>query len=221
MTKSMTTRTPFITAIILSIYVLGAAHLSAQTPGQSHGSNDLVFQGAQSTWPVHQLRPLLLSDGRMVLSVANTVYMLDANGKQLWKYANETLTSEPAFNAARNEVAVVMYDLQAVRLDGTTGKVKWKADSVGRGVFASVSSYGKGFLVVVDMSGYREAGGPASPTSPDRLEYWGESENDFWYIDFPRHADLVVNGKTVYALHHSADGVHLRTIHVPARSKPH
>src|SRR5580765_6385044 len=102
--------------------------------------------------PSTRLRPVVLPDGRVLLSIADTIYMLDTEGRQIWRFgtssANETLTAEPAFNANRNEIAVVGYDLLFVRLDANTGKVKWKADTVGRGTFASVTAYESGFLVV-------------------------------------------------------------------------
>jgi outer membrane protein assembly factor BamB len=202
---------------LLSSYISGAWNISAQAQGKHYASSDLVFRGTQRTWPAHEIRPLPLPDGRLVLSIANAVYMLDAHGKQLWKYENETLTSEPAFNAITNEIAVVMHDLQAVRLDATTGKVKWKAESAGRGGFARVLPYVKGFLVVVDMSGYR---GPEDRSTSDRLEYWGESESDFWYIDFPNHAELVVNEKKFYALIRRQTDLRLRELHPPSANKP-
>ncbi len=196
----------------LIVLVAGAMCLLAQNQNRSKDS-ELVFQGQLSDWPSAKLRPVVLPDGRMIVAVADTVYMVDANGKQLWKYKDDTLVSEPAFNSALNEVAVVMYDLWAVRLNATTGKVKWTPLKVGRGLFSSVSSYEKGFLVVVDMSGYRE--NSRDPSIPDRLEYWGESDKDFWYIDFPKNASLVVDGNKIYALHRKPDKVSLLELHPP------
>jgi hypothetical protein len=171
--------------------------------------------------PTKKLRPVVLPDGRVVLSVADTVYMLDADGRQLWKFgtasANETLTSEPAFNAGRNEVAIVGNDLLFVRLDATTGKVKWKADTVGRATFASVTAYESGFLVVAEMSGYRSD----KTSTSDRLEYWGASEEDSWSIAFPIGAELVVTGKKIYALRRGSGMLRVQELHSPTRKKIH
>jgi PQQ-like domain len=171
--------------------------------------------------PTKRLHPVVLPDGRVILSIADTIYMLDAEGSQLWKFgtasANETLTSEPAFNATRNEVAVIGNDLLFVRLDATTGKVKWKADTVRRAAFASVTAYESGFLVVADMGGYRRN---STPTS-DRLEYWGSSEEDFWSIAFPLNAELVVTGKKIYALRTGAGTLRVQELHPPKAARIH
>jgi len=151
------------------------------------------------------------------MGVGDTVYMLDADGKQLWKYKNAVLTTEPAYSSARDEVAVVMYDLQAVRLDATTGKVKWKAESAGKGLYLSVSAYDQGFVVVVDMAGYRQRG---SHLPPDQLEYWGKSNNDSWSVDFPQGAELVVSGNKIYALRRSGEQVRMLEIQPSASKKP-
>jgi hypothetical protein len=169
--------------------------------------------------PTKRLHPVVLQDGRVILSVSDTVYMLDAEGHQVWKFvtasANETLTSEPAFSATANEVAVIGSDLLFVRLDATTGKAKWRADSVGRGAFTSVAAYENGFVVVVDMSAYRTS----PPPTPDRLEYWDGSDEDSWSIAFPLKAELVVTGKKIYALRSGADKLRFEELHPPKRHK--
>ena len=131
-----------------------------------------------------RLRPVLLPDGGLLISVGDTVYRLDAVGKQMWEYstpAGEELTSEPAFNAAKNEIALVGFDLFFARLDATTGKLKWTANSNGAAVFADVVPYGNGYFVLVDMSGDREneKGLHLKHPTLDQLDYWGEPKKDF------------------------------------------
>jgi len=193
----------------------------SQASGKATSSAELVFRRTHpDASPTDKLHPLVLPDGRLVLSVADTVYMLDAEGKLLWKYSTplgELLTSEPGFNPEQNEIAVVGFDLLFVRLDANTGKAKWKADMNGRATLARVAAYGKGYLVVADMGGYREnekADG-VKQLSPDGLEYWGESERDSWFIDFPIGAELVVDGKKIYALRHVRGEVRLRRLFPP------
>jgi len=206
-------KTSIVTPLkLIAGLTLATACLLAQSSANPDSSTGLVLRGRQTRWPTHELRPLVLLDGRMLVGVADSVYMLDASGKQSWKYQEETLAAEPAFNAARNEIAVVMHDLLFVRLDAATGKVKWTAPSTGRGAFRGVSAYENGFLIVVDMSGYRDGG---SRQLPDRLEYWGDSDKDFWYIDFPQKAELLVDGTKFYALFRDQDEVRLKNLHAP------
>ena len=148
--------------------------------------------------------------------------MLDASGKQLWKYitGGETLTSEPSYNAETNEIGVVGYDLLFVRLDAATGKEKWRAKTVGGGVFTTVAAYGRGFLVVVDMTSYRQKWKDAhiKGSQPDQLVYWGETEDDEWIAKFPIGAELLVNDKHIYSVRRIRDGVQLRELQ-PASGK--
>jgi len=88
---------------------------------------------------------------------------------------------------------------------------------VGGATFINVAAYGRGFLVVVDMTEYREKAKEFKDprikgTDPDRLEYWGQTEDDEWTADFPIGAQLLVNGKHIYAVRRTRDLVHLREL---------
>jgi hypothetical protein len=77
-----------------------------------------------------------------------------------------------------------------------------------------VAAYGRGFLVVVDMTHYRENSKMehSKYRDPDRLEYYGETEDDEWIADFPIGARLLVNGKQIYAVSRTRGGVRLRSL---------
>jgi hypothetical protein len=174
---------------------------------------------ASADYPDDRVRPVALPDGRLLVSTFGTVYMLDASGKQLWKYVTdgETLTSEPAYNAETNEIGIVGYDLLFVRLDAATGEEKWRAKTVGSATFISVAAYGRGFLVVVDMIAYRQKAKEFKDphikgSDPDRLEYWGQTEDDAWTADFPIGARLLVNGKHIYSVLRTRDVMRLREL---------
>ena len=192
---------------------------------QSHHVDTLEFHGTHATVATStKLHPVVLPDGRVMLAVADSVYMLDSNGGEIWKYntasPNEVSTSEPAFNASVGEVAIVGTDLLFVRLDATNGKLKWKADLNGRGLFKTVAAYEKGFLVIVDMSAYRMGEPLAAPA--DALEYWGESETDFWSTDFPVRTELLVSGNRMYAVQQDNNkSVRLLPIQPGRRRQPH
>jgi len=203
--------------VLALIALLSAASLSAQEK-ESSRSGIALERTRDGAFPSSRIKPLVLPDGRMVISVGDTVYMLRPNGDSLWKYATagETFTSEPAYNAELNEIAVIGYDLLFARLDANTGKLKWKAKTVGKALFSSVEAYGKGYLVVVDMSGYGNNDSHNSDVSfPDQLEYWTDSEDRGWQIDFPRNAELVISGSRIYSLTRSNDGIRLRELNVP------
>jgi hypothetical protein len=198
----------------------------AQSTPERHFGPELTFTPQKlDVFPDERIRPVALPDGRLLLSRFGTVYMLDSSGKQLWKYQtdseNEQLTSEPVYNAETNEIGVVGYDLLFARLDATTGEEKWRASAVGGATFINVAAYGRGFLVLVDMTHYRENDKMvgAKYRSPDRLEYYGETEDDEWIADFPIGAQLLVNGKHIYSVLRTHGELHLRELKPASRHR--
>lgn len=216
---------------LLVIALFAAATLAPAQPKptpERHFGPEVTFTPQKmDDFPDKKIRAIALPDGRILLSRFGTVYMLDASGKQLWKYQtdneNEQLTAEPAYNAETNEIGIVGSDILFARLDATTGEEKWRATTVGAAEFIHVAAYGKGFLIVVDMSGYREKEKEfgiqnSKGSEPDQLEYYGETEDDFWSAEFPVGAQLLVNGQHIYAVRRTRIAMHLREL-LPASSK--
>jgi outer membrane protein assembly factor BamB len=175
---------------------------SAQPQSNQSSRNGIVLERTKDGgFPSTRIRPLVLTDGRMVVCVADSIYMLAPDGAVLWKYATqgETLTSEPAFNAELNEIGVVGNDLLFVRLDATTGKLKWRATTAGRAGFSSVTAYANGYLVVVDMTGYRENSDKSKVRIQDQLEFWTDQKDRSWKVDFPTGAEVLVSGNRILA----------------------
>jgi outer membrane protein assembly factor BamB len=204
------------TLIVLASIILSLFSLSQGKENATPRTGIVLERTTNNAFPSADIKPVVLADGRIVVGVGDTVYLLAPNGTVLWKYATaagETLTSEPAFNSAQNEIAVVGNDLLFVRLDARTGKLKWKAEAEGRGRFSRIVAYQNGYLVVVDMFGYRE-NSPAD-NQPDRLEYWKDPEEQSWTTDFPVGAELVVDGSRIYSLSRGKDKVRLRELKIP------
>lgn len=150
--------------------------------------------------------------------------MLRADHTILWKYSTDDgveLTGKPAFHPALNEIGLIAYDLTFVRLDAHTGKPKCKAAVNGGAVFTQVEAYRRGYLIVADMSGYREKERlmKNSFRSPDKLDYWDESVKDHgnivWSGDFPIGAELLVSGDELFAVRSSKTSVRLKAIQIP------
>src|SRR5208282_1612096 len=119
------------------------------------------------------------------------------------------------FHPALNEIALIGYDLTFDRLDAQTGRLKHRADVNGGADFTQVQTYRGGYLVVVDMSTYREKDRimKTNPRSLDRLEYYdGSSEDSEWFIDFPIGARLLVAGNELFAVKYRKDSVSLQPI---------
>ena len=63
------------TNIVMPLKLIGGLTLAAgcmlaQSAAKSDSSAGVVLRGKQTIWPAHKLRPVVLPDGRMLVSVA-------------------------------------------------------------------------------------------------------------------------------------------------------
>jgi hypothetical protein len=175
---------------------------------------------ARNEWDsVPQIPPLFVSTDRVLLTVGNTVYMVDSHRRVVWQWPAGKPDWWP-FNTAQplvigDRVYVVGMDLTYVALDLNTGKEKWHDSSCGRGTYAQLAKFGGDqHLLLVDMSGYEL-------TDKDRLEAYDMKNNELWDVDFPRGATLQVwNGK-IYAVSRASDSIKLQEIKPPKSAGRH
>jgi len=160
-----------------------------------------------------RIHPLILPDHRMVVVAADTVYMLSAEGKQLWRYAtgegsdpdempvgDGSAVIEITFNAALNELALLGVDSLTVLLDATTGKVKHQSQSNGPGVELSMLAYKEGYLRRYDPgAGSHPQDHLAYAENPSESGLW-----NVWDIDLPdSDAEIFVNRNKIYYMRRS------------------
>jgi outer membrane protein assembly factor BamB len=185
---------------------------SAQVPSGSRSSrrsDDLILRASNyPQCPVGSVAPQVLSDGRMLFGSVDTVYVVASDGAISWKYVAKgpaqplSLYAPPAFNAKTNEVGVIGCDLFFVRLDGTSGKEKWRYSGNSSSEFKQIAPYGSGFLLVI------------SSDEGDSLQYWSDSEDDLRQAEFPSGATLIVNGAKIYAIRSLNRSIRVREIHL-------
>jgi hypothetical protein len=210
--------------IVLTIACQGTSQ-PKQSPTAERQPAGLVFPRSDAyNQGDDKIPPLVLPDGRILVSAIDTVYMLRADHTVLWKYsAGTALTAQPAFHSALNEIAIVAFDLVFHRIDAETGKFKCGADTNGGAVFSQVAAYGRGYLVVVSMEGYREKQRLMKDSfrTLDQLDYWDDSisahetGNVAWSVDFPIGAQLLVAGQELFAVNFSKSRVLLKPIRIP------
>jgi hypothetical protein len=73
----------------IGAFLLAAMSLTGQTGGP-HGSSELRFRGTHEGWPSRDVQPVSLPNGRLVLSIGDSVYLLDHDGRQVWKIQRDT-----------------------------------------------------------------------------------------------------------------------------------
>lgn len=198
------------TACLVFLLCVSAVEPIAQTPDVSQSarsSGDLILRSTNSSQcPVTRVAPQVLPDGRMLLGVSDTVYLVGADGTVTWKFVTKgleqalTLAAPPAFNLRTNEIGVIGCDLFFVRLDATTGTEKWRTHVNGSSEYRQIAPYGSGFLLVISSHG------------EDELQYWGDSEEEFRQTDFPSGATLIVSGEKIFAVRNLGSSVRVKEL---------
>ncbi|MCL4524732.1 MAG: hypothetical protein M1453_11890 [Acidobacteria bacterium] len=163
-----------------------------------------------------KILPLPISDGRLVVIAGAKVYMLGASGAVTWSAVLDNHVYGVAHRPSSNEIGVIGDDLAFFRLDLTTGKEIWHATVNGRASFADIKPFRNGYLIVVDLTGYRVWPGGFGPPKSDQLRYYGASDEDYWSTDFPVGAHLSVAGDKIYAVKFGKKDVTLQEIKIPS-----
>ena len=226
----------FCGILLLSVISLHSASLQvgSSTNGEKESPQPApVVLNSGENWGVSikKVPPLAFPDGRLLVTAGDTIYMVASGGQVLWSYSAEVpLTAEPAYRADRNEIAIVGLDLTYQWLDAETGKVRWRGRVSGsRAVYIDVKPFDAGYLVLVDLSAYDNDNARADymgrprgnepRSSPDRLRYWVENEDDSWSVDFPAGAALAVAGEHIYGVKYEENKVTLQEIRPSSRKK--
>lgn len=205
-------------ALCLPLQALEGTSEVAGTEGLR--SAPLVFTSVQSYGgSTKEIAPLEVQHGQLLVTVGNTIYMLGREGKVLWQHStgpNAPLTAQPVYRSDRNEVALIGADLTFQRLNGTTGALLWTANVSGAGSYTDLRPYRGGYLVLTNMTAYREraiAIGEKGPPILDILDYWDvENDDRDWSVPFPIGAKLAIVGQRIYAVVYKANTVILDEI---------
>jgi outer membrane protein assembly factor BamB len=155
--------------------------------------------------PQFVIPPLVISSDRLLVTVCNSLYMLDANRRVVWSWSTQaaSLTDQPIIDST-GTIYVIALDLIWVALDAQTGLVKWRKDSNGRAVYSQIKLYKKDYyLVVVDLSGYRSDSQVIE--SNDSLLLC-KGEEVIWRKDVPAGARLQVWGDRILAVKPGKEG---------------
>ncbi|MEA2203242.1 MAG: hypothetical protein QOE77_18 [Blastocatellia bacterium] len=157
-----------------------------------------------------------LSPSRKLATVGDTLYMLDSRNRILWKWASDgpPFTDTPIIDS-EGTIHVIGYDLLWAAIDSATGHEKWRSTANGRATFWQIELYQRDFyLVVTNMSGYRESSG--DNTIEDSVSLC-RGNDVLWKADIPAKAHLKVSGDRVFVVYRR----HQRTVrwplHIPRR----
>jgi outer membrane protein assembly factor BamB len=164
------------------------------------------------TNPLTAIPPLVISSDRLLVTVCNTLYMLDSKKNVIWKWSTTaaSIVDQPVIDST-GTIYVIALDMIWVALDAATGKEKWNLNgNIGRTVNSQIKAYKDNlYLVVVDMGGYRNS--PSDDSPKDKLSLC-KGKEIIWTKDFPAGAVLQVWGDRILAVNYGKDGVEITEI---------
>jgi hypothetical protein len=167
------------------------------------------------SYPVPEIPALVVSSKRMLLTdaAASKLYMLDSEGRVLWRWSGNEISVEPfIFNQpvlVGDTVHVFGRDMIHVTLDAATGQQREGGGSYGSGDFTQATKYRDEFcLVVLHLKDRHNA------TSDTFLQLYKGYEMH-WQEAFPSGAQLRLWRGRIYAVTFKADGVEMKEIAAP------
>jgi hypothetical protein len=140
-----------------------------------------------------------LSQNRKLATVGDTLYMLDARNRIVWRWSSDgpPLTDLPIIDST-GTIYVIGYDLLWAAIDSVTGQEKWRGTANGRALYSQLKLYKNGtYLVVTNMEGYRESLSDRSIEDNLRL---CRGNAILWETHIPAGAKIQVKGGKVFML---------------------
>jgi hypothetical protein len=157
--------------------------------------------------------PLSVPNNRLLVTVCDSLYMLDSSGDVIWHWATGSagIVAQPVIDSTRT-IHVIALDLIKVDLDAETGLVKWEdSGSNGKWGYSQMKPYvNDQYLVIIDNSNYRDSFGSIRYMPDSILLYKGTEQ--IASADFPAEARLEVWGDRILAISHRKDGMKIQQI---------
>lgn len=173
------------------------------------------YWGYWSGSPRPKVHLLPVSENRRLVSVGDTLYMLDNRHRVLWTWSapnGEPFTDRPVMDAAGN-IYVIGGDLMWAAIDSATGHQKWRGTANGRATFSQIKLYRRNmYLVVTDMEGYRDSHN--DKTIEDGLSLC-RGNSILWTSHIPAGARIRVRKDQVFIALRRKNGVVRRAVRVP------
>lgn len=141
-----------------------------------------------------------LSRNRKLAMAGDTLYMLNSRNRIVWTWTTggAPFTDFPVIDS-RGILYVIGYDLIWAAIDSKTGKKLWHGTANGRATYSQIELFKDDmYLVVTDMSGYRE-NETLSPITKDNLTLC-KGNGIIWSTDIPIGSKIQVRGGEVFAV---------------------
>jgi hypothetical protein len=161
---------------------------------------------ADEKYTPRAISPIDVSADRLLVPVGDVLYMLDSNNQVVWEYVLEPDIIQDVMVDSKGDSYVTVSDGLLLALNAA-GKEVWRTGMMGSANYGQIKSYETGFLVIVNMQGYREKGSD----SEDILQFWKDRKLA-WEKPFPREAKLQVWANKILAVKPIKEGQEIQEI---------
>ena len=164
---------------------------------------------------------LPLSDGRLLVGLGDTLYMLDGKRRVQWKHRPSWMIWDFAVVESTGLVYGTGGDNVMFILEVDTGRSLYSIGRNGKAAYGQVAPFGKDMCLITDnFVGYRQGSQwiETDFVMPDGITAWRGTEA-LWTLDFPPDAELVVTGDRVFAVTKTDKRIYVKEIIPPDVSK--
>ena len=160
-----------------------------------------------------------LSADRMLVTVNDTVYLLNATKEVIWQTYLD-LAAPPIVDSNGN-IFGILGDLGHCSVNADTGEVSYFGRDIGgsHSYYTQIKPYkGNQYLVVENLQFYRDGNlcYPRCPMRSDVLHAWA-GQKLLWSIDFPPNAELEVWGNKILAVTRQQHSIIVEQIEPPRK----
>jgi hypothetical protein len=196
---------------LITSLLLSSASSSPQSRQATLRPSAKCWHHVEQIGKVHVSR---VARNRMLASIGDTLYMLDSQGRLVWKWSSEgpPFTDFPVIDST-GTIYVIGYDLLWTAIDSATGKEKWSGTANGRAGYSQIRLYRRDmYVVVTGMWGYRNSLG--DKTIEDRLSLC-KGNSILWTTNIPANARIAVSGNKVFVVYKQNKHTVRRPVGVP------
>ena len=170
-------------------------------------------------WAVDSAKVIPLRSGDMLVNLGDTLYRLDGQQHVVWSYQTAQAILDYAYLDSTNLIYATAGDNIMLILNASTGKVEFSDSRNGSAAYGVAEKYGDDMCLVSDnFVIYREKSRSANiEPMKDGITCW-RGTRILWRLDFPPDAELVVNGKRIFAVTKSKKAIYVNEI-IPPQTK--
>ena len=165
-----------------------------------------------------------LSTGQMIIGLGDALYLLSDKRRVEWKVTVPQFLIDYAPIEATGMVYVTAGDNIMLILELATGKELYGNGRNGSAAYGQMEPYGEDQCLILDnYVGYRWKQSESEKNDPtwwtpelmgDGIAAW-RGTKELWHRDFPPDAELLVQGRKIYAVTKTKSNIYIQEIAVP------